>query len=793
MEISYPIWLPKSFGSQQGAEEMNGLVEVLQNHAENISEQHKRIIATSGGIYPGKIVPESNIPENLTQGAFIISVPGTYSKFGNVTLPVADENNVYIGLIFWDGKTFSLETIAIPKQDMQPVNDAIQRMDDFIRNFSVEVDQEFNDISEAPQSGVAIAEEYKGLDYAKSNAPLFLKIGDGQPIGTEEVDISKYLINNAWVESNGSYTSNSQSTGYSVYFKIPLIKGVDYEFHFTYLPNDAKKYYYLYDSNGVLIERVAYYGESLKLNNVTASYITLQKRAKNTSSQWWEDDIIVKKTIYDGETDVLFDGKLYYNNEEFIDFSELVNQLEYTRLGWTDFKQNPILTDASKYARDSTYFYDETTNIVHCFYWTDKNIIYCNAPADTLFFSNKVIKITGEGRPCILKKDGVFYLYTWKNFKIYLRTFTDFNGIYTEPIEVMTATLNWEDGQIWSPWVLFDSDENIWKMWYTCSFISPDGLGWTEPRRCGYATSNDGKIWTKRTTPILEGTNDLNWTDTAIMTLHPIKMNNMYYALLSAGDINGNSRVGVVMSNDGINWDLENSRPINLGSKNEFNSSDMYTGQLLKVKNNLLLFANARQYSNSNAEYTGVYHLAPSKKIDNEKYLITRKDSSVTNQIFSQVNDIITFSNIFADTSNYEVVDFAPIWLHGVFTNKEIIAKVKIKTQQKNTGFSFDLRNSGKLSTDNYNGISIDFFTGTERKYLRVVKYVNSVATKIKENYLFPINNNLIFDVKIKVEGSRYQVFINSMKVFDFNDETFSSGKFGFRAYYGEIDFLIED
>ena len=156
MTVKYPIWINKIEGAAQTPEEMNGLVEVLQNHADNISEQHKRIVATSGGIYPGKIIPTSNIPENLTQGAFIVSVPGTYSKFGNVTLPVADENNVYIGLIFWDGTTFSLDTIAIPKQDMQPVNDAIKRMDDFIRDFAVTTDLEFDSNSNNPIANSAV-------------------------------------------------------------------------------------------------------------------------------------------------------------------------------------------------------------------------------------------------------------------------------------------------------------------------------------------------------------------------------------------------------------------------------------------------------------------------------------------------------------------------------------------------------------------------------------------------------------------------------------------------------------
>ena len=75
---------------------------------------------------------------------------------------------------------------------------------------------------------------------------------------------------------------------------------------------------------------------------------------------------------------------------------------------------------------------------------------------------------------------------------------------------------------------------------------------------------------------------------------------------------------------------------------------------------------------------------------------------------------------------------------------------------------------------------------------MRLVKYVNSVETVLQENLLFPISTNKKFDVKIKVVGTNYKVYINSVKVIDINDSTYSSGKNGFRAYYGIADFIIK-
>ena len=709
---------------------------------------------TSSG-YKGDLIKTDAAPTQI--GFYGLLETGIYTNLGGIDAQVGKLN-----FASFDGTTWSLIAVDIP-----------------ISNFKTIFNPQDNTNGSTDKS---IYEYYKNLENSRTNSPIYFK-GKNNYIN---IDISSYLNNGAWINADGTMTTG-QDQKFKLYFKIPLEIGKNYTINFTYLGTDANKYYYLYDSSGNLISRTLYSGAQLILNNNQASFISLQKSATTTNATNWSDDISLLKE--NGSSIDL--EKLFYTETSYVPLFQEKETLQDQRFGWTDAVTNPILTDASKYARDATFYYDEASNTIHCFYWTDNNIVYCNAPADTLVFTNKVTKITAEGRPCLLKKDGTYYLYTFKNFKIYLRTFTDFNGTYTTPVEVMTATLSWEDGQIWSPWVIFDNAENLWKMWYTCSFITPVGLSWTEPRRCGYATSTDGITWTKRATPLLEGTNDKSWTDSAIMTLHPIKLGNTYYALLSAGDINGTSRVGVVMSTDGINWDIANSKPINLGSKNEFNSSDMYTGQLLKVKNDLLLFINARQYSNNNCEFTGVYKLGVTTKVDNDKYLITRKDSNNTNQIFSQNLDTVTFSNDFLDTVPYGVADFAPIWLNGLFTDFEINAKVEIKSQKANTGFSFDLRNSAKLSTNNYNGISLDVYAGTTRKSVRLVKYVNSVETVLQENLLFPISTNKKFDVKIKVEGTNYKVYINSVKVIDINDSTYSSGKNGFRAYYGIVDFII--
>ncbi|MGV0995522.1 CotH kinase family protein [Empedobacter falsenii] len=148
MTVKYPTWINKIEGAAQTPEEMNGLVEVLQNHAETLSLHDIRILAAASGIYTASLTPTSEVPAEVGDKVFLVTIPGTYTNFGNVILP---ENN--FGFIFKNGNSFSIQSVAMPKQDMQPVNDAIDRMDEFLLNY--EISNIIKQESENPINSVA--------------------------------------------------------------------------------------------------------------------------------------------------------------------------------------------------------------------------------------------------------------------------------------------------------------------------------------------------------------------------------------------------------------------------------------------------------------------------------------------------------------------------------------------------------------------------------------------------------------------------------------------------------------
>ncbi|MFV0195200.1 hypothetical protein OBJ93_06915 [Empedobacter falsenii] len=125
MTVKYPIWINKIEGAAQTPEEMNGIVEVLQNHAETLSLHDIRILAASSGIYTDALTPTSEVPAEVGDKVFLVTQPGTYTNFGNVVLP---ENN--FGFIFKNGSSFSLQSVKLPVQDLTPLNNRITQVEE---------------------------------------------------------------------------------------------------------------------------------------------------------------------------------------------------------------------------------------------------------------------------------------------------------------------------------------------------------------------------------------------------------------------------------------------------------------------------------------------------------------------------------------------------------------------------------------------------------------------------------------------------------------------------------------
>lgn len=123
MAVKYPIWINKIDGAAQSPEEMNGLVEVLQNHAENLSLHDVRILAAASGIYTGALTPTSKVPAEVGDKVFLVTQPGTYTNFGNVVLP---QNS--FGFIFKSNNLFTIEIVKMTNYDDSSIRNLIKEI-----------------------------------------------------------------------------------------------------------------------------------------------------------------------------------------------------------------------------------------------------------------------------------------------------------------------------------------------------------------------------------------------------------------------------------------------------------------------------------------------------------------------------------------------------------------------------------------------------------------------------------------------------------------------------------------
>jgi len=278
---------------------------------------------------------------------------------------------------------------------------------------------------------------------------------------------------------------------------------------------------------------------------------------------------------------------------------------------WKKSACNPVLVadaiEGGVLVRDGAVLHEDDE--FSMWYWGTSGVYFATS-ADGMSWLKHGEVMPEYGRPSVTRKGDTYYVYVNDETQIRLFTSKEPMGRYTDMGQVMVPTEPFEEGRIKSPWVLWDPDEDLFKMWYTAGEIRPLAVSWTEPKVAGYATSLDGVIWTKRPAPVLTAEQDDGWRHLAVMTLHPTKYLGRYYALASYGDSAGVSRIGFIESTNGVDWDTSDATPaIDVGNPGDWDQSDCYTGTVLNINGFWRMWYNARNASDSNRESIGIAEL----------------------------------------------------------------------------------------------------------------------------------------------------------------------------------------
>ncbi len=121
------------------------------------------------------------------------------------------------------------------------------------------------------------------------------------------------------------------------------------------------------------------------------------------------------------------------------------------------------------------------------------------------------------------------------------------------------------------PHVIWDSEEGIYKMWYS-------GVEQYEPDAIGYATSLDGIHWDKyKDNPIFKADKDNGWEYEKVTACQVVKHNGWYYMFYIGFHDVHRAQIGIARSRDGItNWERHSQNPVIKTSKKGWDCDACY-------------------------------------------------------------------------------------------------------------------------------------------------------------------------------------------------------------------------
>lgn len=212
-------------------------------------------------------------------------------------------------------------------------------------------------------------------------------------------------------------------------------------------------------------------------------------------------------------------------------------------------------------------------------------------------------------RSCTVFKDGVWHMWytgqakvngAWGS-KIGYAKSTDgvhFTRVRREP--VMVPELDYEKLSVMNPYVRWDDERKIWRMWYAAGETY-------EPNVLCYAESPDGLNWEKwDKNPMFGHGEAMSWDRDRVgaCEVHPLPDGRCAMFYIGYSDID-TARIGCAISEDGVtNWRRIAQNPIVAPDLNTWDSSACYKPSVVRDEKNgrWLLWYNGR---NGGPEYVG--------------------------------------------------------------------------------------------------------------------------------------------------------------------------------------------
>ena len=248
--------------------------------------------------------------------------------------------------------------------------------------------------------------------------------------------------------------------------------------------------------------------------------------------------------------------------------------LPETAAGWVKCPNNPVLGGSLGTCFDISVLKDRGVFRMW-FSWRPKKSVALTESQDGIHWSDPVIVLgpahTGWeddiNRPTVVRTTGGYHMwytgqvwYGGRNGRSCIGYATSPDGVVwtrASATPVLEPKLPWENAALMCPHVLWDGGAKLFRMWYS------GGEQW-EPNAIGFATSSDGRNWTRfRDTPVFQGDPNIPWEHERVAGCQVVRQGDWYLMFyIGYRDIE-HAQIGLARSPDGIsNWQRLSANPI---------------------------------------------------------------------------------------------------------------------------------------------------------------------------------------------------------------------------------------
>jgi len=274
-----------------------------------------------------------------------------------------------------------------------------------------------------------------------------------------------------------------------------------------------------------------------------------------------------------------------------------------TNAGWIKYEGNPVLGGELGTCFDITMLREHGTYKMW-FSWRPKASVALTESKDGIHWSAPEIVLGPNhdsgweddiNRPMVIHRpDGYHMWYTgqakgqsWIGYAI-SKDGKNWTRIGDKP--VISPDQEWEKGAAMCPHVLWDEKAKLYKMWYSAGEQY-------EPDAIGYATSPDGKSWTKYpNNPVFEPDKKLPWEACKVTACQVIEEDGwftMFY--IGFRDVH-TAQIGIARSRDGIsNWERLPANPIIAPTPNAWDADATYKPYAIYDGKRWMLWYNGRR------------------------------------------------------------------------------------------------------------------------------------------------------------------------------------------------------